>query len=141
MGAFAKAFLCPANFRPAEVRRALASVNPGAVVQTMKPGKESNEFFLEMLAAQTLLAESSGALLAKKAEVDLLLRFARTTQISTAISRFGSKEGRSFLAVAAGKRKISVPEDLARYELQRKELSAPELERIESAALLDARRA
>jgi tRNA threonylcarbamoyladenosine modification (KEOPS) complex Cgi121 subunit len=88
-----------------------------------------------------LLAEASGALLAKKPEVDLLLRLAATTQISTAISQLGSKVGDPFLAVVASRRKIASPEYLAPFELKRNDLSKKEQDRVERAALLDVERA
>jgi tRNA threonylcarbamoyladenosine modification (KEOPS) complex Cgi121 subunit len=141
LAAFAKAFLCPARLRSDKIRLKLALQNPGAVIQTMKAEKVNNEFFLEMLAAQTLLAQSSGALLAKRPEIDFLLRLAGTAQISTAISRLGSKAGEPFLAVVAGNKEINVPRELGPFELKRKVLSKVELEKIEEAALLDAERA
>jgi tRNA threonylcarbamoyladenosine modification (KEOPS) complex Cgi121 subunit len=141
MSAFVKAYVCPAGMRPEEVKMELHKGNPGAVVQTAKADGVKNEFFLEMLAAQTLHAEASGALLAKKPEVDLLLRLAGTTQISTAISRLGSKAGDQFLVVVAGRSKIASPDYLAPFELKRSDLSNEELDRVERAALLDVERA
>jgi tRNA threonylcarbamoyladenosine modification (KEOPS) complex Cgi121 subunit len=139
--AYVKAYLCPAGMSPSDAKKELSLKNPEALVQTAKAGNVDNELFLEMLAAQTLLAQSSGALLAKKPEVDLLLRLAGTAQISKAISRHGSREGKKFLAIVAGSKKVKAPPGFDSYQLKRKELSEKELDRIERAALLDAERA
>jgi tRNA threonylcarbamoyladenosine modification (KEOPS) complex Cgi121 subunit len=141
LSAYVKAYMCPAGMQPEEVKLELLKSNPGAVVQTAKPDVVKNEFFYEMLAAQTLLAEASGSLLAKKPEVDLLLRLAGTTQISRAISEFGSKAGDPFLVVVAGRRGIASPEYLAPFEMKRTGLSKKEIDRVEMAALLDVERA
>lgn len=135
-----KAYSCPAEESPDAVKKELASRNPGSLVQTLKPFGEDNEFFLEMIAAQTMRADAAGALLAKKPEVDFLLRLAGTTQISRAIGRIGSKAGDPFLAVVSGRGAISTPRELGPYELERRKLSRRELELIEKAALLDAER-
>lgn len=127
--------------RPNDAKKELAIKNPDALVQTVKAGDLGNEFFLEMLAAQTLRAQTSGALLAKKPEVDLLLRLAGTAQISKAISRDGSREGDPFVAIVAGRKKVIAPSAFAPFELERKELSKKELDMVERAALLDAERA
>jgi tRNA threonylcarbamoyladenosine modification (KEOPS) complex Cgi121 subunit len=73
--------------------------------------------------------------------VDLLLRLAGTTQISRAISEFGSKAGDPFLVVVAGRRGIASPEYLAPFEMKRTGLSKKEIDRVEMAALLDVERA
>lgn len=122
------------------MKKRLASKNRGVVVQAAKAGSATNEFFVEMIAAQTLRAETSGSLLAKKPEIDFLLRLAGTTQIARAIKELGAEEGGPFLLVAAGPRAVHAPPELAGSELPRLDLSSAELERIERAALLNARR-
>jgi tRNA threonylcarbamoyladenosine modification (KEOPS) complex Cgi121 subunit len=96
---------------------------------------------VEMIAAQTLCANGTKNLLAKKPEVDLLLRMAGTTQISRAIEQMGAKKGEPFLLVIAGPDKgldsLSAKE-LGGSELEKRELSSDELDRIERAALLNA---
>jgi len=93
-----------------------------------------------MLAAQTFQAERSGTLLAKKPEVDLLLRLAGTTQIAKAIRERGAKPGASFLLIVASRSGIvGIPGLL--QELPRSLLSDGDLARIERAALLDVARA
>jgi hypothetical protein len=135
----ARAYLCE-GMDPGEAKGALLRANPDAVVQTLRVGSVKNEFLVEMLAAQTLQAMESGGLLAKKPEIDLLLRFAGTTQISRAIESDGAAKGGKFLAVVAGHATPSMPSGFNGVRLPRKPLSRSELGRIEGAALLGADR-
>lgn len=137
----ARAYRCGADMKPEEVRRRAALANKGAFVQAADAVSATNEFFVEMLAAQTLKAEETGSLLARKPEVDFLLRLAGTTQISKAIKERGAAEGRPFILVVAGKRKPKGDGRLEGLELPRRELTRAELEKVERAALLDAQRA
>ena len=141
MRIFAKAFLCPRGASPADFKRRLADANPGSMVQATKGGLAGNEVFVELLAAQTLQAESSGGLLANKPEIDFLLRLAGTTQISRAIREAGAKSGDQFILVVAGRSTIRRLSGIDGKELPRLELTASELGRIEKAALLNAARA
>src|SRR5712692_7683142 len=140
MKVFARAYLCEGDMSPDEVRLELASLNPGSIVQTGNAKSAENEFFVEMLAAQTLRAGSVGSLLAKKPEMDFLLRLAGTTQISKAIKQYGSTKGVPFLLVVAGPREIRESRSFKAMELPRRKLSKKELDRIEGAALLSALR-
>ncbi len=140
MKVFAKAYVCEGDVSPDEVKLELASLNPGSFVQTGRVKSAENEFFVEMLAAQTLRAGSVGSLLAKKPEMDFLLRLAGTTQISKAIRVQGSTKGEPFLLVVAGPREINSPRGFEAMELPRRKLSKKELDRIEGAALLSALR-
>ena len=79
--AHARAYLCGAGLNPDDVRRKAAAPSGRWVVQTAAGGAATNEFFVEVLAAQTLRAEESGTLLANSPEMDFLLRLAGTTQI------------------------------------------------------------
>ncbi|MDG6910056.1 MAG: hypothetical protein JRN08_06775 [Nitrososphaerota archaeon] len=137
----ARAFRCGADMKPEEVRRKAVLANKGSFVQTADAGSATNEFFVEMLAAQTLKAEETGSLLARKPEVDFLLRLAGTTQISKAINERGAAEGRPFLLVVAGRRKPKGRGGLEGIELPRRGLTRAEMEKVERAALLDAQRA
>ncbi len=137
---FARAYLCGRESRPEAVKRKLASTNPGFLVQTARASAVKNEFLAEMLAAQTLRAQSSGSLLAKKPEIDFLLRLSGTTQISRALKDQGAREGAPFVVVAAGHEDVREPPELAGRELPKKNLTAAELSRVERAALLNARR-
>ena len=135
----ARAYLCE-GMDPGEAKGALVRANPKAVVQTLRVGSVKNEFLAEMLAAQTLQAMESGGLLAKKPEIDLLLRFAGTTQISRAIESEGATRGEKFLAIVVGHATPSLPSGFKGVGLPRKRLSRSELARIEGAALLGAGR-
>jgi tRNA threonylcarbamoyladenosine modification (KEOPS) complex Cgi121 subunit len=138
---FAKAFLCGRGLNHEETRLALGSANPGALVQTVKSTASRNERFIEMIAAQTLQAASSGSLLAKRQEIDFMLRLAGTTQISRAIKGQGVKGDAPFLVVVASRTPVKGTRDLEKTELPRRELSAADLIRVEKAALLNAKRA
>ncbi|MCL4354987.1 MAG: hypothetical protein JRM79_04535 [Nitrososphaerota archaeon] len=135
----ARAYLCE-GMDPDEAKGALARANPGAVVQTVKAGSVKNEFLAEMVAAQTLQAMESGGLLAKKPEIDLLLRLAGTTQISRAIRLEGSVNGGRFLVIVAGHMALTSPPGFTGAQLPRRLLSRSELARVEGAALLGAER-
>jgi tRNA threonylcarbamoyladenosine modification (KEOPS) complex Cgi121 subunit len=137
---YAKAYSCGAEFDAELLKRRLVAENPGALVQAAKADSARNLRFVEMLAAQTFGAEAAGTLLAKRPEIDFLLRLAGTTQISKAIQELGAKKGSPFLLVVSGRTAIR-KHDIKGLELPRKELSAPELGRIERAALLSAKRA
>ena len=100
-----------------------------------------NELFLELLAAQTLQAETSGGLLANKPEIDFLLRLAGTTQIARAIKVAGAKPGERYILVVAGRKAVRLPPAIEGAELERRKLTHSELGKIEKAALLNAARA
>ena len=139
MKVHAKAYPCGTEQRHEELKARLAAANPGSVVQAVQDGSITNVTLVEMLAAQTFQAEKSGTLLAKKPEVDLLLRIAGTTQIAKAIRERGAKAGESFLLIVASRSEIIGTPGLLR-ELPRSQLSNGDLARIERAALLDVAR-
>ena len=141
MRVFARVYRCGQDLSPEVLRRRAAAANRGSVVQTVAGGSATNEFFVEMLAAQTLRAEATGSMLARRPEVDLLLRLAGTTQISRAIREKGATDGKPFLLVVAGRRRQRGVRGLAELELPRRRLSKGDLERVERAALLSAERA
>ena len=141
MRIFTKAFLCPREASSQDLKRRLADANPGSMVQAAKEELLRNESFVELLAAQTLQAESSGGLLANKPEIDFLLRLAGTTQISRAIRDAGAKSGDQFVLVVAGRSVVRRPSGFGGKELPRLGLTDSELARIEKAALLNAERA
>jgi tRNA threonylcarbamoyladenosine modification (KEOPS) complex Cgi121 subunit len=129
---------------PDSIRRTLEARFPGSIVQAVRADAATNAFFVEMIAAQTVRANGTENLLARRPEVDLLLRLAGTTQISRAIEQIGAKKGQQFLLVIAGPGSglatLNVRE-LGGSELERRELSSEELDRIEQAALLNAQKA
>lgn len=113
-------------------------------VQVADSAQASNEAFLEMLCAQTVESKKRGTLLAKGAEMDLLLRVAGTTQISEAISRAGAKKGEPSLLIMFGDRALISRVDVSAFgkphRLPRVEPGTEELGRIEAAAILNAGR-
>jgi tRNA threonylcarbamoyladenosine modification (KEOPS) complex Cgi121 subunit len=93
---------------------------------------------------QTLAARANGTLLAKKAEIDLLLRLAGTSQISDAIKKAGCREQGETLLIVAGSDK-SVRRLLAMRKIGGRRLRSAVLDdkdkmRIEKAAVLGALR-
>ncbi len=131
----------PADGDPLDARDKLARTAPGALVQAVSEGVLNNERLAAALAAQTANAQTGGRLLAKKADVDLLLRLAGTTQISRAVSAVGARKGEPFVLVIIGRR-----ESVRRAEeavsgvgrrLRRRSFTKSDLERIEAAALLN----
>ena len=138
--AFARAYRFGKGASTEDAKTALASANPGSMVQVVRAGSLDNELLAEVLAAQTLRAEEADYMLAKKAEIDLLLRVAGTTQISEAIAKQGAVRGEGFVAINAGRKELSVPDGFKEAELPRRSLTHLELSRIERAALLNAQR-
>jgi len=137
---FARAYVFGGGDSAEEIKRRLASANPGSLVQAVKGGRVKNELLVELLAAQTFRAEASGSMLARKPEIDLLLRVAGTTQISRAIRGYGVVAGEGFLAINAGRNELRVPDGFGKAELPRRTLTAPELLMVERGALLNAQR-
>jgi tRNA threonylcarbamoyladenosine modification (KEOPS) complex Cgi121 subunit len=137
----ARAYLCDDRMSPDDAKRRLAKSNPGSIVQASRAGRVRNELFVEMLAAQTHRAKSTGGMLAEKPEIDFLLRLAGTTQISKAIKEWGAKKGEKALVVVSGESEVRGPPELLEFELPRRPLTAAELARVERAALLNALRA
>jgi tRNA threonylcarbamoyladenosine modification (KEOPS) complex Cgi121 subunit len=133
--------LVPKGPDPAEVRRSVEARAPGSVVQAIGAGSATNAAYVEMVAAQTFRAIGTPSLLARKPEVDLLLRIARTTQISRAIAQAGARKGGAFLLVVAGPpAEVAMigAAELGGRELPRRPLSEAELRMVEEAALLNA---
>ncbi len=103
---------------------------------------------VEMIAAQTLTAARSGATLAERPELDLLLRLAGTRQIGEAFRRVGykSKGVRLFLVAASeGSRTplLRVSRRLAKdtrfSEVPDRRPAEGDLDQVERAALLSVR--
>ena len=59
---------------------------------------------VKKILAVSLYAKKNHSLLSKKIETDILLRFAITTQISSAIDVVGQKPNKDFLIIAIGKK-------------------------------------
>ena len=139
MKVYAKGYLCDASDSHEKLKRELSAANEKAVVQAFR-ARSRNEAFFGMLAAQTLHAESSGTLLARKPEIDLLLRLAGTTQISAAIKGRGARGGEPFVLLVAGTSEPKGAKALGGKRLGRGKLTNVELGQVERAALLSARR-
>jgi hypothetical protein len=80
----------------------LRDENPGLIIQLLSMGGRPNARAVGMIGAQTLRALETGALIATKPEVDLLLRLAGTAQISEAIEKSGYRARGTRFLVAAG---------------------------------------
>lgn len=128
----------------AGIRRQVQASFPRLLVQAVDAGVASNGRLVEMIGEQTLRAAEYGNLLAKKVEVDLLLRLAGSTQISEAIRSAGAKPGRPFVLVVAGERtdldSLEARKGATWKRLPSRPLSRDDFGKIERAALLDAER-
>jgi tRNA threonylcarbamoyladenosine modification (KEOPS) complex Cgi121 subunit len=127
---------------PQALRDSIQKISQSLLVQTVKEGVARNESLVSMLVEQTNAATSSHTLLARRREVDLLLRLGGTTQISVALRTVGATKGEPFDVILAGDR--GDIESAERLCLPRGEragkggLGRRDLERIEKAALLNA---
>src|SRR5271157_2184104 len=136
MRTYSQSFLYGGEADPKQMKSKFSEVFPTTMVQTVSSKAASNGFFIQMLAAQTLRAERTGSLLAKKSEIDFLLRLAGTSQISDAISRVGSKSGEPFVLVLASIRPLKRATVAGGLKLSAQPLSESELRRVEQGALL-----
>lgn len=130
---------------PRAIRDSIARKSPGLLVQTVKSSAVGNSRLVEMLVEQTQAATASGNLLARKRDVDLLLRLAGTTQISAALNSVGASRGAPFVVILAGDEgEIEASEKSFLRGADRvkgRELHPSEFGRVERAALLNAARA
>lgn len=143
MLAFVRSYLCAPPPAAEKLRLDLTSRYPGWLVQTLSAGSASNGALIEMIAAQTVYSMAAGALIAKRPEVDMLMRFAGTDQIAEALAKVGATGGDPYVLVVAHaglEGPAWVPPDCAR-ELPKRRLNSREISRIEVAALLGASRA
>lgn len=115
-----------------------------ALAQAVDASACKNEAFAELVVGQTLEARRAHVLLAKKVEMDLLLRIAGRSQITEAISLAGARNSaRAVLILAGGRKTLDGFEASALAgvpRLRRGPLGAEEAERVEAAALLNAER-
>lgn len=134
----------PESSDPEGLKRFILGLSPNILAQTANEDAVSNESLAEMMVAQTASAVSSGNLLARKSEVDLLLRLAGTTQISKALRSVGVPKGKQFVLILAGEerdfRTVERSGVLGEERVGRSELNKSELARVEKAALLNAQR-
>jgi tRNA threonylcarbamoyladenosine modification (KEOPS) complex Cgi121 subunit len=136
--------------KPREMEALLAETrgkSPGVIVQVVGADNAPNPKAIRLIAAQTLTASKSGATLAEKPELDLLLRLAGTRQIGEAFARVGYKSSakRYFMVAACeggGGALRSLRKRLAEdgrfREVPLKEMGSEDLDMVERAALLSA---
>ncbi len=128
-----------------ELKLRLSAKYPSVGVQVAALSSADNETFVELIAAQSIHARLKGTLLARRLEMDLLLRLSGDNQIAAAIAAAGAKKGERNILILLGRagdlRKIEIENSLAGKRLPRKALSTEELGRVERAALLDSNRA
>ena len=119
--------------------------HPALIIQLVTLKRLPGNRTVAMIGQQTLRAARTGALLAARPEVDLLLRLAGTTQIAVAIREAGYRAKGEKLLVAAGPTEEvqSLGEELAGqggYEvLKGGGIDADGLAMVERAAVLGTR--
>jgi tRNA threonylcarbamoyladenosine modification (KEOPS) complex Cgi121 subunit len=119
--------------------------HPDLIIQLVRLKKVPESRTIAMIGQQTLRAAETGALLAAKPEVDLLLRLAGTTQIAVAIEESGYRAKGEMLLVAAGPaRRLSglrkeLVGDPSYQVLEGETVSPAGLAVVERAALLGTR--
>jgi tRNA threonylcarbamoyladenosine modification (KEOPS) complex Cgi121 subunit len=149
IAAAALAARAPAGSGPSQATDAellsLRSRHPALIIQLVTLKELPGNRTVAMIGQQTLRAAKTGALLAAKPEVDLLLRLAGTTQITVAIREAGyGARGEKLLVAAGPADDVEVLErELAldrRYQVLRgEEIDADGLAMVERAALLGTR--
>jgi hypothetical protein len=128
-----------------ELLLGLRRSHPALVVQLLGLKRVPAPKAVVMICEQTFRAAKTGALLAEKPEVDLLLRLAGTNQISVAIQRAGYRSGGTMILVAAGPPKdiVALRRELSRGSrfsiLPDGEMDEEGFMAVEVAALLGAR--
>jgi len=141
-----RCYLVPPERDAEALKKEISRTAPGLlVVQVASSDAVRNQAFVELLAWQTVWASSSGSLLAKTPEMDLLLRLSGTSQISEAIKNTGARKGRRNVLILAGGRgqlgRLSRTLLAGASRVKSTPLSAEESARVERAALLGAARA
>lgn len=76
------------------------------VIQAISAKYVIGKSHAEKIIAISQMAQRNKTLLSKKIEIDILLRFAGTTQIVDALERVGIKKGNSFILIAIGKKNL-----------------------------------
>jgi len=77
---------------------------PNVIIQAISSKFILNEEHVKKILSLSILAKKHNTLLSKKLEVDMLLRFAGTTQISVAINHLGIIRNQNFLLIVIGKK-------------------------------------
>jgi len=76
---------------------------PDLVIQAISSNFILNRDYVKKILSLSIFAKKHGILLSKKLEIDILLRFACTTQINEAIKNHGIKKDQNFLMIVIGK--------------------------------------
>jgi tRNA threonylcarbamoyladenosine modification (KEOPS) complex Cgi121 subunit len=139
-----RCYIVPAEQDASELKKRLSGTFPSVIVQVIDSAAATNAGFIELLAWQTRGGMTSGSLLAKTPEMDLLLRISGTTQISNAIKNSGARKGTENILIVAGTQTEMDSLDRAlpaHFErLRTKTLTTDESMRVERAAMLNALR-
>ncbi len=128
-----------------EARARIVRRVPELICQLARTTACENEDVARLIAAQTLEARANGTMLAKKAEIDLLLRLAGTSQISDAIRKAGCRKQGETLMIIAGSdgslRRLLSMRSIGGHRLRSAALDQQEKMIVENGALLSALRA
>ena len=76
---------------------------PNLVIQAISSNFILNRDYVKKILSLSIFAKKHDILLSKKLEIDILLRFACTTQINEAIKNHGIKKDQNFLMIVIGK--------------------------------------
>ncbi|QMU53812.1 MAG: thiamine biosynthesis protein ThiS [Nitrosopumilus sp.] len=79
---------------------------PRLVLQAVSSSFILNNYHLQKIISLSFESKKNGVLLSNKFEIDILMRFALTTQISSAIKQVGIKPKDNFILIAIGNKKI-----------------------------------
>ena len=77
---------------------------PNLIIQAISSKFILNKEHVKKILSLSILAKKHNTLLSKKLEVDILLRFAGTTQISVAINHLGITRNQKFLLIVIGEK-------------------------------------
>ncbi|MBS3926833.1 MAG: MoaD/ThiS family protein [Nitrosarchaeum sp.] len=79
---------------------------PSIKLQAISSNFVLNSYHLKKIISLSVYSEKNSILLSNKFEMDILMRFAISSQISTAINSAGMKPKQNFMLIALGNRKI-----------------------------------
>lgn len=79
---------------------------PSVKFQAVSSNFVLNSYHLKKIISLSVYSEKNDILLSNKFEMDILMRFAISSQISTAINSAGMKPKQNFMLIALGNRKI-----------------------------------
>jgi len=79
---------------------------PNLIIQGILSPYILNKIHAKKIISISLAAQKNHSLLSKKIEIDIIMRFAATTQISNAIENVGIKLTKSFFIIAIGKQSL-----------------------------------